>query len=96
MSSSKNTVTACCFWSLVIYGIAILVGWVLGWCNVGANIVSSINQLAHIVLLVGVIIGGFFYLGTVRGKYRVLLIVLFLIGLIVGVLGLFQGIFKWW
>ena len=94
--SNKNTINACCFWALVLYGIAIIVSWVLGWCHVADNVIALLNQIAHLILLLAVIFGGFLYITAVRGKYRMLWIFFYVIGLVVGVLGLTNGFFKWW
>ncbi len=85
--STGGLVLSLCFWSVVLLGIAYLLSIVFGL--IGWYTPSSIcSYVAHILMLVGVVLGGFCYLSSVGGKYRVLWIVLFVIGVLMGVLGL--------
>ena len=49
-------------------------------------------QMAVPILLVGVVLGGFFYVSNVTGKYRGLWIALFVIGVLMGILGITVGL----
>ena len=90
--SSRNIVNTCCFWAVVLSGIASLVSAVLGWCKVGGAVVGVVNSISHIIMLVGVVLGGFFYVSNVTGKYRGLWIALFVIGVLMGILGITVGL----
>lgn len=85
--SNGGLALALCFWSVVLMGIAVLLRIVfglIGWYQ-PANIC---NYVANICMLAGVIFGGLCYISSVHGSYRILWIVLFIIGVVMGILGL--------
>ena len=91
--SSGNIVNLCCFWSVVVSGIAILVSLILGWCEVGGQAISIINRISHAIMMIGLLIGGFYYLTGLHGKNKWIWIVLYIIGVVVGILGISLGRF---